>query len=591
MSSESSRDHAATDAPQTLDPVQLALQSPGLSEGDHVASRKLIIEQARLVRSQILNERAGFLLKVFTGLIGILAAAVVAIMVLDAARSERLVLEAFAVPPELAERGFTGEVVATRIGDALTAMQADTLASRAPSSYSRASDLDLAVQIPRTGVSIGEVREILRSTLGRERRVSGEIVRNGEDYTVTARASGAAGQSVTKPEQELDEAMKMAAEAVFKMTTPDRYATYLVRSRRLDEARALYQELSIRGSARERAWALAEWTSLDATSEDKLERATRARTLDRNQPLAAVAISDALKDLGRFEEAKTEYAKSGDLLRGRSAADLAPWWAALHSYQHRAEHRRLTGDYHGAAALNEAASEPLPDQPALACRNCSSYALAMAARDLALGHDPAGAREMARRSAQIIPEYGSDTAAFTEFLIAYAARDWSNVIELWGVSADSPLVRPILQQSLGRAELTAILAESFARNGALDDASALLANTSADCYPCLRSRAVVAELRGRPQEADRLFRRATQIGPSLPQAWLSWGEVREARGDTEGALAAYRQASRLGPNWADPRKAWGDLLARQGKHREAARKHREAKQIAVNGGSTLSDRS
>ena len=121
-----------------------------------------------------MSERAGFVLKLLTGAVGLLAAFVLGLLVTDAARSERLILEAFTVPPALEERGLTGEVVATRIGDALTAMQADTLASRAPSSYSRASELDLAVEIPRTGVSIGELREFLRSWLGRERRVSGE---------------------------------------------------------------------------------------------------------------------------------------------------------------------------------------------------------------------------------------------------------------------------------------------------------------------------------------------------------------------------------------------------------------------------------
>lgn len=585
MSAETPDEGRVADAPASLDPAPTdptALDAQGASRVDLEASRELIAEQARLVRSQIMSERAGFVLKLFTGLVGLLAAVVVGMIVLDAARSERLVLESFSVPLELQERGLTGEVVATRIGDALTAMQADTLASRAPSSYSRASDLDLAVQIPRTGISIGEVREILRSSLGRERKVSGEIIRGAEGYTITARASGAVGRSFTKPEDELDEALRLAAEAVFEMTAPDRFAGYLVRSRRIEEAGELYQKLSIQGSPKERAWALAEWASLKETSEEKLEMAGRARTLVRNQPVAAVTISQTLKDLGRFELAKSEYAFSGALLRGRSAADLAPWWANLYSLQHRAEVRRLVGDFIGAAELNAAAGEPLPDQPPLACRNCSSYAFAMAGRDLALGRDGAAARAMARRGAQILPEAGETFLAYTEFLIAYSDRDWPRALRLWQASENAALMRGLLQQSLGTGELVAIVAEISARNGSLDYAVAVTASSKDDCYPCLRARANIAELQGRADEADRLFALATEIGPTLPQAWLAWGEVKAARGDTPGATEAFRQAARLGPKWADPPKFWGDLLARQGAHTEAASKYRDAIRLAPN---------
>jgi tetratricopeptide (TPR) repeat protein len=582
MSAEGTSASRNDEAPQTLDPLDLALRGQGSSAADQAASRELICDQARLVRSQIMSERAGFALKLLTGAVGVVAAVVLGLFVVDAARSERLILEAFSVPPAFEERGLTGEVVATRIGDALTAMQFDTLASRAPSSYSRASDLDLAVEIPRTGISIGELRAFLRSWLGRERRVSGEVVRVADGYAITARASGSAGKSFTRAEAEFDEAIRLAAEAVFEMTSPDRYASYLVRTGRVDEARALYQKLSIQGSRKARAWALAEWTGLDATSEEKLDRARRARALDERQPLAAVAISDSLKDLGRLEEARAEYARSGELLRGRSAADLAPWWAALHSLQHRAEVRRLAGDYVGAAELNEAAGEPLPDQPPLACSNCSSYAFAMAGRDLALAHDAAGARAMARRSGQILPEYADEISAYVEFLVAWGDRDWARVLELWQASESAVLVRPILLQSLGRAELTAIMAESLARQGRLEDASAAMTGTKGDCYPCLRARAVMAALQGRVQESDRLFGLATEAAPSLPHAWFAWGEAKAARGDASGAIAAFARASLISPRWADPLKSWGDVLARQGEHRAAERKYAEAAERAPN---------
>ena len=64
----------------------------------------------------------GLVLRIATAFVGFAIAAGAAFMVWEAAHADGLVIEAFSVPPELADRGITGQVVATKMLDRLTAL-------------------------------------------------------------------------------------------------------------------------------------------------------------------------------------------------------------------------------------------------------------------------------------------------------------------------------------------------------------------------------------------------------------------------------------------------------------------------------------
>src|SRR5580704_14358635 len=144
-----------------------------------------------------------------------------------AASDKGVVIEAFSVPPDMSAKGLTGEVIAAKLLDRLSSLQAQTNSNRAPSSYANNWGSDIKVQIPDTGVSIGELNRYLRNWLGHETRISGEIYRTDSGIAVTARAGNNTSPTFQGKEGDLDKLIQQAAEAVYRSTQPYRYAVYL----------------------------------------------------------------------------------------------------------------------------------------------------------------------------------------------------------------------------------------------------------------------------------------------------------------------------------------------------------------------------
>ena len=108
------------------------------------------------------------------------------LMVWGAAHANGLVIRAFSVPPDLAARGLTGEVVASKMLDEICVAQTlfNTVAQD-PAVLANNWGNDIKVEIPETGISLGEVYRFLREWLGHETMVGGEIVRTPEGLAMT----------------------------------------------------------------------------------------------------------------------------------------------------------------------------------------------------------------------------------------------------------------------------------------------------------------------------------------------------------------------------------------------------------------------
>src|ERR1700748_1508387 len=148
-------------------------------------------EQFRHLREQLRlrlwEQRMGVFLRVATAIVGVAVASGFALMVWDAAHSKGLIIEPFSVPPEMAERGLSGQVLAAQLLDKLSILGASE-SSRATQSYANNWGDNIKVEIPETGVSVGELRNFLREWLGHDIRISGEVYKTATGITVTARA-------------------------------------------------------------------------------------------------------------------------------------------------------------------------------------------------------------------------------------------------------------------------------------------------------------------------------------------------------------------------------------------------------------------
>jgi len=108
--------------------------------------------------------------------VGIAVAAALGLMVSDAVHGKGLIIEPFSVPPNLAERGLSGDVVAFQLLDRLATMTASE-SSRAVRFYANDWANNIKVEIPETGVSIGELLRCLTECLGHDTRISGDFYR------------------------------------------------------------------------------------------------------------------------------------------------------------------------------------------------------------------------------------------------------------------------------------------------------------------------------------------------------------------------------------------------------------------------------
>ncbi len=576
------RRNAASDPPPTTpDPVEIAMHAEADDDAADSPARRLLKNHNRLVRTQIASERVGLVLKLLTGAAGVIVAVALAAVVWDATNSRTLVVEPFSVPSDMAERGMTGPVAATRLLDELTRLQNRTLSYRAQESYANWKN-DLKVEIPQTGVSIGELQAFLRQWLGEETRISGEVVRTPDgQMAVTVRAGAVPGRTFTGPEARLDALIARAAESVYGATQPERYAAYLAGRRDVKTADLILTQLTLSGSRRQRAWAYAGLSEHAATADAALENARMAVELDPGLPMAWTAMADANGRMGWEEQQLDASRRAAELMRGRGGREMAPWAAIFHGKQREAQVALLLGDLQGSISLRDQAATPSPDQPAVACRNCGGTALTLAAVTAAANHDMPLAGRFAKRAHAALGEYyGGFIEVLVRLASAEANKDWAGFLQV----ADAPNVRPFMGQVLGQDYLRVTLdparATAMAGLGRFDEARAIVATTPTDCHPCMIARGRIEAMAGRAEISDRLFAAAAGLAPSLPAAHQAWAEAKLTRGDLDGAVEAAREARRRGPRWAEPWKTEGDALARKGDHAGAVRAYEQAAERA-----------
>ncbi|HEY5411942.1 MAG TPA: hypothetical protein VIJ94_14565, partial [Caulobacteraceae bacterium] len=94
--------------------------------------RELMLSRLRLGRWK---DRVSLALQAMTAVVGLAIAGAVAGMAWQAHEDHGVSIAAFSVPPDLAQRGMTGQVVASELLDRLSDLQARTVTGRPASSY------------------------------------------------------------------------------------------------------------------------------------------------------------------------------------------------------------------------------------------------------------------------------------------------------------------------------------------------------------------------------------------------------------------------------------------------------------------------
>jgi tetratricopeptide (TPR) repeat protein len=499
----------------------------------------------------------------------------------NAANDDGLVVESFSVPPDLAGRGLSGEVIAAKLLDKLSALQAATASSRASTSYANNWDGDIKLQIPDTGISIGEFNRSLHAWLGHQTRITGEIWRTPTGIAVTARTGRDTSPTFSGAEADLDKLMQQAAESVYRATQPYRYAVYLANANRLKEAEAAYQDLIANGSATDRAWAYIGIANLYTNRGDfALALATfrKAEALKPNFVLVYTNIGGIENQLQHDEAALAAARKAVATAEGPRDPDIGESAWAIGKDTNEAQLAGSLGDFKGQIE-SDAQIEALPEftgQVENARQNdIVAYAFL---------HDGGGVRQAyANLPPSSAPPVRFGRAAGRAFADLLLGR-WSTMLAN-RATFEAVLAKLGVQgKAAASRQFTPIIAYALALSGDRATAHKLVDATPADCVLCLRVRGSIDALGKNWGGAEYWSARAAHLAPSPPFVWADWGRTLLAKGDFDGAIAKFESAHKKGPHYADPLELWGEALIAKSRSDLALAKFEEANKYAPNWG-------
>ncbi len=480
---------------------------------------------------------------------GIAVAFALAVVVWQARNASGIIIAPFSVPPDLAATGLTGDVVANRMLDRLAELQEQTDSARAPETFRNAGEDEIRVEIPETGVSLGELLKLLHGWLGHETHISGDVVRMGTGLTVTSRVGETPGRGFTGDPANLDDLIKQAAETVYAKTQPYRYGVYLSRNGRNAEALEVMKALALSGPERERAWGYIGWGVINSEIAKSPGILRAGLALNPNLAVGWTGLAAQESYIGHDEAALAALHKADYLLnKTRNFGGVSNAALGQTRMRTRALTAEATGDYSGAAAVwSEAAT-------AVNYNSSSTEAGVRQAIDTAYNYDLALLNETGRWDALGQSVNGPLLRAKREIAKAIVTNSWQDTAqELERIELDAKTLSGDYFIPLRWAvEVHPWRAVALAQNGKIEEARTLIGATPADCYNCLRARGMIEEAAGNNAAADTWFARAIAIGPSLPFAVADAARLSLKTGDVARATKLATLASQLGPKWPDP---------------------------------------
>jgi len=539
-------------------------------EDEHAARLHYLQGQAREVdiRRFALRLRLGF--QLFIALVAMAIGIGLAVMIHDAVTSRRVVIEPFHAPPSLAARGIDGAVIAGALLDDLGRLQEATHGTSAARSLTGAWAGNLKLDLPETGISLGEISRLLRERFGHDVHIDGDLVETmAGGLALTVRGNGVPPKTFSGSPTELEKLTGLAAEYVYSKSQPARWATYLNNTDRYAEAIAFSRAAMTSADPAQRPWLLNNWAiGLQLSGASVRDALNVLRAAVRLQPDFWVAHSNIQSTLIGLGDEEGAW-QAGEAMRkesggrpGRSSEVYFSTWDYL-TWNLPAWLDAITADAEangGAGTDFSSAGSIIADIDArLHDNQAAELALKTTADD---PNDPAGVSLTHHVRGRLAAELGDMASAVAE-------------MELYGAAYVNPTVS---NQSPGYQCWIAPIEEAAGHPGKAD---ALLksAGRFVDCY---RFRADILDGRGDWAGAQKAYAEAVALAPDLPAAYYSWGAALARHGELVGAEAKLMDANKRGPHWADPLKAWGDMLVNQGNSKDALAKYDQALKYAPN---------
>jgi tetratricopeptide (TPR) repeat protein len=552
----------------------LKIQAKHLEE-EHTARLHYLRGQANEVdiRRFGLRLRVGF--QLFIALVAAVIGIGAVIVLYDAVHSRSVVIDPFEIAPNIVSQVPSGKIVATELLDVLTKIQAATVTTAEHRSLSNAWTNDITIEVPETGISIGQLERVLKTRFGHDQHIDGDLVqREKGGLALTVRGPGILPKTFTDEGRNLEKLLTEAGEYVYRQSQPGLWAAYLASNDRNDEAIRFAQTAYATANPSERPYLLNAWGNslLNKGGEEAMREAlTLFRETVRLKPDYWVGYANIAYTLAGLGDEEGVVRVGEQMMK---AAGGRPGRASEFMYQNydqavwdlpaaRAE-SIADMESHGGTGTNTGGVENLSvAQIEVQMHDVEAAALRLKTA-LVDENNLLEAAQVALDRALLADEVGNLQAA---------ANEW----DTFAVAYANPIITTANPQYICYAARTYETTGQSAKAEAALNAVGKL--TFVDCY---RFRGDLLELRGDWAGAQAWYAKAVKLGPSIPSGYYSWGVALAKHGDLSGAEAKLKDANQRGPHWADPLKAWGDVLAKQGHTKEALEKYDEALKYAPN---------
>ena len=204
-----------------------------------------------------LRLRTGF--QIFIALFATVIGIGLAIVIYSAVQSRSVVIDPIDIAPNVAAEVPSGKIVAAGLLDVLTRIQAANQTNAEHRALSNAWTNDISIEVPETGISIGQLERMLKTRFGHDQHVDGDLVKTKTGaLALTVRGTGILPKTFSDEAGDLDKLLREAGEYVYGQSPPGLWATYLS-TERFNEAISFSRSAYATADPNERPYLLNAW--------------------------------------------------------------------------------------------------------------------------------------------------------------------------------------------------------------------------------------------------------------------------------------------------------------------------------------------
>ncbi len=548
-------------------------------EDEHALRLEHLTHQRHLLRGQRLTQVIRITFQIGIALVVLVIAAGIAVMLHDAFTSHAVVIDSFETPAALAPRGVTGTALASDMLNELIRLQSATRAiSLAPQKrrLSNGWSDEVKVDVPETGVSLGELSRLLKARFGHDLHIGGNLIETGAGgLALTVSGDNILPRTFPGTAGDLDSLVVQAAQYAYSQFQPALWTRYLSSSGRCPEAIAFIRTAYASSGGEDRASLLNDWGNC-VTDTGVSPAASRSTALQ----LYRAAIQADPDFIAPYVNEATRLAQSGDeegawrVMNGSGVpARIRHAFAVPLSDDFQAVLNGLISDAAATGGRGSFGQQSTASAIALLqVRLHDPLAAALTLQTVISGDEPLQTAALYFVRAELAEETGDVPQAAAE-------------VDAYDAAFQDPAKRVVVAarfSMLGGVDNAACqiaLIEEAA--GRPDRADAILSDPAAAHFvDCHRFRGDILDHRGDWVGAQQAYAAAVALAPDLPAGYYSWGVALARHGDLADAITKLQAAHQRGPHWADPLKAWGDVLIKQGHWSDALAKYDEALKYA-----------